>query len=154
MSQPTKPAKHNMLQLIASHNNATTAAQLERLCHFIGRSQRQAIRYGLAGEEGGHFADILADLCATVDAMPKPYETENQGENAIVHLHYFKGGCDWWITERDSSAQQLQAFGLASLGYEPELGYISIDELLAEGVELDLYWTPRPLADILQAQAA
>jgi len=143
-----------MLNLIASHNTATTAAQLERLSHFIGRSQRQAIRYGLAGEEGEHFADVLADFCAIVDAMPKPYETENQGGNAIVHLHYFKGGCDWWITERDSSAQQLQAFGLASLGYEPELGYISIDELLAEGVELDLYWTPRPLADILQAQAA
>ena len=81
---------------------ATTAAQLERLSHFIGRSQRHAIRYGLAGEESGHFADILAEFCSIVDAMPKPYDTENQGENAMVHLHYFKGGCDWWITERDS----------------------------------------------------
>lgn len=139
--------------MIASHNIAAANARLERLRRFIGRSQRQAIRHGLDGEEGGHFADILADFCAIVAAMPKPYDTENQGENAIVHLHYFKGGCDWWITERDSSAQQLQAFGLASLGYEPELGYISIDELLAEGVELDLYWTPCPLADILQAPA-
>jgi hypothetical protein len=30
----------------------------------------------------------------------------------------------------------------------PELGYISIEELVANGIELDLYWTPKTLAEV------
>jgi hypothetical protein len=33
-------------------------------------------------------------------------------------------------------------------GYEPELGYISIEELLENGAELDLHWTPKPFSKI------
>jgi hypothetical protein len=33
------------------------------------------------------------------------------------------------------------------MGY-PELGYISIAELVANNVELDLYFTPRTLAEV------
>lgn len=43
---------------------------------------------------------------------------------------------------------QLQAFGLADLGYGGELGYISIVELLECGAELDLHWTPQTLAEV------
>ena len=41
------------------------------------------------------------------------------------------------------------AFGIADLGMEPELGYISIPELLEVGAELDLYHTPKTVAEIL-----
>jgi hypothetical protein len=48
-----------------------------------------------------------------------------------------------------SEPAQLQAFGLADLGEGfPELGYISIVELVQAGVELDLYLTPKTLAEI------
>lgn len=80
--------------------------------------------------------------------MPLPYETDGQGSQAVARLHYFTGSADWYITERDSSAEQLQAMGLANLGYGCELGYISIAELISAGAELDLYWTPRTLAEI------
>jgi len=43
--------------------------------------------------------------------------------------------------------EQLQAFGLADMG-SPELGYISIVELLQKGVELDLHWTQKKLSEI------
>lgn len=75
------------------------------------------------------------------------------GDGAIVYLHYFKGACDWWITERDSDPDgegQIQAFGFANLG-DPEcaeLGYISIVELIRHGVELDLYWQSRTLGEV------
>jgi hypothetical protein len=59
-----------------------------------------------------------------------------------VWLHYFTHGGDYWITERDMASEQLQAFGLADIGYGPELGYISIVELLENGAELDLHYSP------------
>jgi len=87
----------------------------------------------------------MADI---VEHMPKTHETDGQGLNAVAHLHYFTPGADWYITERDMEADQLQAFGLADLGYGGELGYISIVELLECGAELDLHWTPTKMADI------
>ena len=64
--------------------------------------------------------------------MHKVYEQGGKGDAAIVHLHYFTSSGDWYITERDTSVAQHQAFGSADLGYGPELGYISIAELIAK----------------------
>jgi hypothetical protein len=88
--------------------------------------------------------------------MPKSYETDGQGDKAIAHLHYFAGGSDFYITEKDKGdgrdevpGQQHQAFGLSDVfGDGGELGYVSIAELIQHKVELDLYWTPRTLAEI------
>jgi hypothetical protein len=76
--------------------------------------------------------------------MPKTYETDGQGDEAIAHLHYFTSGFDWYITERDMEEEQLQAFGLACV-HETELGYISIVELLRNGAELDLHFMPKAI---------
>ena len=77
--------------------------------------------------------------------MPLPYATEGFGDSAIVFLHYFSGGDDWWILERDNDGEgpQRQCFGFACLDGDrdcAELGYISIAELIAAGVELDFHW--------------
>ena len=77
--------------------------------------------------------------------MPKTYEQDGNGGDAIVSLHYFKGGMEWYILERDKSDEQEQAFGLADLGDGGELGYISIQELIENGAEIDLYFTPHPI---------
>jgi hypothetical protein len=60
---------------------------------------------------------------------------------------------DWYITERDigdgDDDTQHQAFGLADLGVgEPELGYISIAELIDNNVELDLHFDPTPISQL------
>ena len=80
--------------------------------------------------------------------MPRGYEQDGKGDSAIAYLHYFTGSCDWYITERDTTDEQHQAFGLADLGYGPELGYISVQELIENGAELDLYFEPKPLKEI------
>ena len=96
----------------------------------------------------------LSEIAAAIRHMPKTYEQDGMGEKAMAHLHYFIGGCDWYITERDVGCDgdeaQHQAFGMASMGYEPEMGYISIAELIENGVELDLYFTPRTIAECRQ----
>lgn len=124
--------------------------------------------------ESQYFIGILEKFKNTFEHMPKTYETapveSENGENevehylqqtgeAIAYLHYFVGGCDWWITEKDCKEEQHQAFGVVSLqGYSPELGYISITELTQLRVngpygfplviELDFNWEPTRLKDI------
>ena len=116
---------------------------------FISFPQREAIKDFVYGEEGPFFAEKLVELQNIIGDMPKSYETDGQGEEAIAYLHYFKNGWDWYITEKDAEDDQQQAFGLVS-GHEVELGYISIAELTAKGVEaeLDLHWTPKTLREI------
>ena len=45
--------------------------------------------------------------------------------------------------------EQIQTFGLSNLGYGAELGYISIDELVGENVELDLYFSPVKIKELM-----
>lgn len=86
----------------------------------------------------------LTRLATVVANMPHTYQTDGQGDEAIVHLHYFMSGSDWWITEKDVIGGVIQAFGLASInGNYPELGYISIAELVeTRGMQLDFHWEP------------
>lgn len=116
---------------------------------FIGNAQLRVMRQACKGEEGDWFITRMVELAAIVTSMPKTYEQDGMGDNAVVHLHYFSPSADWYITERDMEAEQLQAFGLADLFQDGgELGYISIKELIANGVELDLHFKPRTLTQV------
>jgi hypothetical protein len=122
------------------------------LKHFINASQLCALQSNLNGEERQYFLSLLKDLENRILHMPTPYETTEQGIAAPVSLHYFKGGSDWYIVEKDSSEEQLQAFGYACLNGDKinaEMGYINIEELIKCDVELDLYWTPTALRNVI-----
>lgn len=126
------------------------------LREFIPREQGLALNEICRTKEGREeMAEPLTRLVATVQAMPKTYDQENLGEEAVVHLHYFTGGCDWWITEKDMDTDgegQVQAFGYADLGdpQNAELGYISIKELCeVRTMNVDLYWTPITLRELV-----
>lgn len=121
---------------------------------FIGRRQVGALCQALAGEERQWFRDTLVEIDTRIRAMPRTYETDGAGDDSIAQLHYFTGGMDWWITERDAESEQLQAFGLADLGHGTELGYISLAEILRHGAELDLHWQPRPLREVKRSRRA
>ena len=139
------------------HEANQAARDIATLRPFIGRSQLATMAKLAKGEEGEHFRAKLSEMAEIVRTMPKTYEQDGKGDQAIAYLHYFRGGMDWHITEKDAETEdapgQLQAFGLCDLGYGPELGYVSIDELTAQGVELDLYWTPATIGEIRKAQA-
>ena len=124
------------------------------LANFMPASQRFALREALKGEEGEYFADLVKKLVWRIKGMPVTYNTEDVATpDKVLHLHYFKGGVDAWIVERDvgdtpghnGEGEQIQAYGKITLcgdGWEgAEWGYISIAELIEAGVELDLYWT-------------
>ncbi len=129
------------------------------LNHFIGKNQLSVItKLARQGEEREFFKNMILKLKETIEAMPKTYETDGQGNEAIATLHYFNSGSDWYITEKDAGSPddevqgiQAQAFGFACLNGDTqnaEVGYISIEELIRCGVELDLYYTPEKVGDI------
>jgi len=125
------------------------------LKHFISKGQLKLMLSYCKGEEGEYFRNKLVEMAGVVDKMPATQEQDGLGDKAVAHLHYFVGNCDWWITEKDAGAPddgpddgQLQAFGLASLGFEPELGYISLQELFSVNAELDLHFKPITLGEV------
>jgi hypothetical protein len=116
---------------------------------FIGANQIAVMVEACRGEEGEFFREQFFELADLFESMPRTYWTDGQGDAATVHLHYFIGASDFFIIERDIDHAQEQAFGLADLyGDGGELGYVSILELIRNGVELDLHWTPRTLAEV------
>lgn len=129
-----------------------TIEDLQMLRRWMPIAEYQTIRDNFRGEEGNFFKAKMAELAEIIRTMPKTYEQDGKGMDAVAYLHYFTAGADWWITERDQEEVQYQAFGLADLfGDGGELGCISIVELIQAiepGAELDLYWTPKTLAAI------
>ena len=76
--------------------------------------------------------------------LPQLYETEGtEPADKIIHLHFFSGGCDWYIAEYDGDDI---FFGYANLG-DPamaEWGYISFQELKESQVEAPSLKDGRP----------
>jgi hypothetical protein len=139
----------------ATKTEATEAIQ--KIKGFMPASQLSVISDLFRGEEKQFFFDKMVEMASLIETMPKTYEQDGLGEDAIVHLHYFRGGVDAWVTEKDmgdpstGDTSQTQAFGLITLTGskdDAEFGYINIEELVANGVELDLYWSPKKLKEV------
>ena len=87
-----------------------------------------------------------------VMGTPPAYAQDGKGENAIAYVKIFDpcGSWSWFITEYNPA--EKEAFGLVK-GFETELGYMSLVELAAVkgqfgiGLELDMHWTPRTIAE-------
>lgn len=121
------------------------------LVPFLPINQLAIIRECLEGEEREFFVKKMDEMKAVIEKMPVTYSQSESGGEAVAYLHYFYGKCDWYITEKDMEGDgTVQAYGMADLGYGPECGYISIQEITQSGiyVELDLHWEPKTLAEI------
>ena len=88
-----------------------------------------------------------------LDKIPKLYEQEGEHtENKLIHMHFFVGSCDWFITEFDG---EDVFFGFAILG-DPEMaewGYISFQELKSLKVswlevDMDKHWQVKKVKEI------
>ena len=89
-----------------------------------------------------------------LNQIPRLYATEHiPAKDKIIHLHFFFGGCDWYVAEYDGDDL---FFGFAVLNDDlpnSEWGYFTLSELAdinIHGFEVDsdLYWKPRPAAEI------
>lgn len=90
------------------------------------------------------------------DGLPPLYATEDtETADKTVRVHYFVGGCDWWLVEYDPA--EGRAFGYVCLGHldAAEWGYVDLPELEAVCVhrglvvvERDTDWTPRRVSEL------
>ena len=71
-----------------------------------------------------------------------------------IHLHFFIGGCDWYIAEYDGD-DLFWGFAILNEDYEmAEWGYMSLSELRAIRVngwlEIDcnIFWKVRPAIEV------
>jgi len=121
------------------------------LIPFLPINQLAIIRECLEGEEREFFVNKMDEMKAVIQAMPVTYSQSELGDEAVAYLHYFMGGMDWYITEKDVEGDgTVQAYGMVDLGYGPECGYISIKEIVesVHYLDLDLHWQPKKLSDI------
>jgi hypothetical protein len=94
--------------------------------------------------------------------IPKLYETEHDPlKDKLIYLHFFIGGCDWYIAEFDGDI----FFGFAILNNDYEMaewGYVSIRELreikiqgwLEVDCELEEIWQIRKASEIEKIRIA
>lgn len=91
---------------------------------------------------------------AKLDSIPRLYETEDIPlADKTVYLHFFIGGCDWFITEYDGNDL---FFGYTVLNGDisnAEWGYISFKELRDIRVSFvevdnDIHWEPKPVSEV------
>ena len=89
--------------------------------------------------------------------IPKLYETEHIPlQEKLIHLHFFIGGCDWYIAEFDGE-DMFWGFAILNNDYQmAEWGYISFSELKdikVQGLfeidcEIEEVWSPQKAMDI------
>jgi hypothetical protein len=87
--------------------------------------------------------DVLLDLEERAKELPPIYSQDSKGKDAIVYLHYFVGGSDWYITEGDIENGEYYGYTILNGDIEmSEFGYISIEELISNDyVELDFFFS-------------
>ena len=94
---------------------------------------------------------LLNKTC--LKGVPKLYEQDGLGEDAIVHLKFFIDSFTWYITEIDPETGQAFGKTFSSHCPEGELGYVSVVELsqlrgsIGHAVERDRYFSKKPLKD-------
>ncbi len=91
-----------------------------------------------------------------LERIPKLYETEHIPlSDKLIYLHFFLGGCDWFVSEYDG---EDLFWGFAILNNDiqnAEWGYFSFNELNAikiGGIEIDCeleeFWKIRRASEI------
>ena len=95
--------------------------------------------------------------------IPKLYETETIPlKEKLIHLHFFIGGCDWYVAEFGGE-DLLWGFAILNEDYEmAEWGYISFQELksiklmgwLEVDCETEEAWLARRALDVEKIRIA
>ena len=89
-----------------------------------------------------------------LDRIPRLYETEHiPVEEKMIYLHFFIGGCDWYVSEYDGDDLFFRFAILNGDNENAELGYISFSKLkpiTIEGLDIvrDMNETPTPTRNI------
>ncbi len=91
-----------------------------------------------------------------LDRIPMLYETENVPlKDKLIHLHFFIGGCDWYVAEYDGD-DLFWGYAILNDDHQcAEWGYVSFGELksikigwLEIDCETENSWQVKPVHQI------
>jgi hypothetical protein len=130
---------------------------------FIGWGQVDALSRLYRSKERGAAVEIVERLRKVIEEMPETRGTEGiETPDKIVYLHYFTGGSNWYVVEKDIGAEgekepikQYQAYGYVILNQDEqnaEWGYVDIETLKKSNVELDFHWDPKPFSEVIKKE--
>ncbi|WP_123101624.1 hypothetical protein [Acidithiobacillus sulfuriphilus] len=107
-----------MNNTIKTYSLRDAAEAFPTLHDFLGRAQIDMLADSCrSSEERQWFRAKAVEIAGIIATMPKSYETDGQGKDAVAHLHYFTTSWDWYITEKDTDHDgqgQRQAFIIRS----------------------------------------
>jgi hypothetical protein len=125
---------------------------VETLLPFIPRHQLEVVADACRRDDREFFFAKMIELGTLVEKMPVQYQTKDQGDDAVVWLHYFSAATDYYIIEKDSNYDgegQCQAFGMTRDQNGERMGYIAISEIIkTKAFELDFHFKPTALGKI------
>ncbi|GHT98536.1 hypothetical protein FACS1894142_4980 [Spirochaetia bacterium] len=88
-------------------------------------------QYLLMKETPDIFEEEVKRMNKIAKRIPKLYETDGVSRHPLS-LHYFVGGCDWYIAEWDREEDLFFGYAILNGDYEmSEWGYISLPEILS-----------------------
>jgi hypothetical protein len=87
--------------------------------------------------------------------IPPIYDTAvTPAAEKVIHMHFFIGGCDWYVAEFDGEDSFFGFVILHNDEINAEWGYFSLSELMTTrinpGLEIDreVNWKPVPAGEI------
>ncbi len=91
-----------------------------------------------------------------LEKIPALYFNEDnkiKTKDQKIHMHFFIGGCDWWVSEYDPETKNMFGFCCLNDTMNAEWGYVSLNELkdVKIGfmeVDKDKHWTVRPASEV------
>ena len=96
-----------------------------------------------------------------LNSIPRLYETEHTPlQDKLIYLHFFIGGCDWYVAEFDGD-DLFWGFAILNNDYQnAEWGYFSFNELKSiriSGIEIDCelasFWKIRRASEVKKIQS-
>ena len=131
-----------------------TDAEYKSLEKIVPKNMLASIKETKESWERGDSDDIFEhyeNLIEGYREIPNLYFQDGKGKNAVVYLHYFYGGSDWYITELNKETNE--AYGYAILDGDIQnsaFGYMSLSEFADSIIDLDLYWSFKTLNEIFE----
>jgi hypothetical protein len=123
---------------------------------FVPKFQQQAI---IGSEE--HF-EIVQRLEKEIKAIPKDtreadkaYQKAKKNGNVnymdfyTVYAHFFHGASDWYVLSWDGDELLFCYVILNGDTHMSEMGDVALSELHENRIELDFFWSVKPLSDVL-----
>lgn len=126
--------------------------ELEFLKDWLSTEQYATLMSMQTSEDFEGIADRIHYVYESIKQAPNVGSTDGQGKDAIVQLHYFRNGADWYFTELND---HNDGFGFVDLGIGQglELGYITPSEVSSSGAEIDLYFEAKSMNEIIKNTA-